>query len=244
MSCNDDYLSFFRSPFSGIRINHRSSSHISFGHVRCSLNMTTFIVVLMVKLKITHNMKSRILMIGVVTLLSFVAKSQHTETRPLDDFDAIDFDGNARIYFEQGTSHSIIIEAKREHHLREFNSDVRNGTLYLGFEDDRENKRKLRLTITHTGINEMDLDGFVNLISRDPIISEELEIKADGFIKGDLEVEVEDLYIDADGFVYLGVYGKADRVDFQLDGFGNIDAKDLEVKKSRKDANGFAWISF
>ena len=189
-------------------------------------------------------MKSGILFTAVITLLSFTAQGQYAETRPLSDFDAIDFDGNARIYFEQGTTHSIRIEAKKEHYVREFISEVRNGTLHLGFEDDRNNKHKMRLVITHTGISEMDLDGFVNMISHDPLVAQELKIEADGFIKGEIEVDVEDLQMEVDGFIHLGVYGRADRADLELEGFGNIDAQDLNVRRRRQNADGFARINF
>ena len=90
----------------------------------------------------------------------------------------------------------------------------------------------------------MDLDGFVNMVSNDPLTGEELVIDADGFIKGDLEVDVEDLRIKADGFVQLGVYGKAIFADIDLDGFGNIDARDLKVDKRRKSADGFSRVKF
>lgn len=189
-------------------------------------------------------MKRNLLVLAFLLVTIYTTQAQYTETRPLDSFDAIDFDGNARIYFEQGDTPSIKIQAKKEHLVREFISEVKHGTLHLGFEDDRDNKRKVRLVITHTGINKMDMDGFVNMISYDPIAGRDLYIKADGFIKGDLEVDVEDLQIDVDGFIQLAIFGKADRADLELDGFGNIDAQDLDVKKRRKSADGFARIKF
>ena len=189
-------------------------------------------------------MKRNFLLLAFSLVILFSVQAQYSETRPLDDFDAIDFDGNAKIYFELGDKPSVRIEAKKEHHVRKFISEVNHGTLRLGFENDRENKRKIRLVITHTGINRMDMDGFVNMISYDPLTGRDLDIKADGFIKGDLEVDVEDLQIDVDGFIQLTVYGKADRADLELDGFGNIDAQDLDVKKRKKSADGFARIKF
>lgn len=188
-------------------------------------------------------MKRNMLLLAMVLLATFTTQAQYSESRPLEDFDAIDFDGNARIYFEQGETPSIRVQGK-EYHVREFISEVKQGTLHLGFKDDRENKRKMRLVITHTGIEKIDVDGFVNMISYDPLTGRDLEIDADGFIKGDLEVDVENLEIDADGFVQLTVFGKADRADFELDGFGNIDAQDLDVDKRRKNADGFARIKF
>lgn len=189
-------------------------------------------------------MKRNILPFAFSLVVLFTANAQYSETRPLDDFDAIDFDGNARIYFEEGDAPSIKVQGKNEYYVREFISEVKHGTLHLGFEDDRDNKRKMRLVITHTGINKMELDGFVNLISYDPITSDRLDIDADGFIKGDLEVDVEDLEIDADGFIQLTVFGTADRADLELDGFGSIDAQDLDVIKRRKNTDGFARIKF
>lgn len=189
-------------------------------------------------------MKRNVLLIAFSLLVLHTTQAQLRETRPLEDFHAVSFEGNARIYFEQGDTPSIQIQAKKEHHVTEFISEVRNGTLHLGFENDRENKRKLRLVITHTGIDKLDMDGFVNMISYDPLTGGDLDIDADGFIKGDLELDVENLHVDVDGFIQLALYGKAIRADLELDGFGNIDAKDLDVKKPRKRADGFARIKF
>lgn len=187
-------------------------------------------------------MKRTILLTTLVFFVAYASQAQYSETRALEDFEAIDFDGNARIYFEQGDTPSIKIEAKKEYDLREFITDVRHGTLHLGFKHNRNNKRKLKLIITHTGINRLDMDGFVNMFSYDVLTGRDLVIDVDGFIKGDLEVDVEDLQVDADGFVNLAFFGKADHADFELDGFGNIDAQDLEVRRRQKSANGFARI--
>lgn len=190
-------------------------------------------------------MKVNMLLFVFSLAVLFTAHAQYSEIRPLEEFDAIDFDGNARIYFEIGDTPSIRIQTKEEHYLEEFISEVNHGTLRLGFENEWGNKRKIRLIITHTGnINKMDMDGFVHMISYDPIIGSDLNLKGDGFIKGDLEVDVEDLLIDVDGFIQLTVYGKADHTELELDGFGKIDAQDLEVKKRKKSAAGFARIKF
>ncbi len=188
-------------------------------------------------------MQRTILLLVCVLATSYSLHAQYAETRQLEPFDAIDFDGNARIYFEQGDTPSIKIQSKREEYVREFITEVRNGTLHLGFEYDRDNKRKMRLIITHTGdLRKMDMDGFVNMISHDPLSGRDLRINADGFIKGDLEVYLEDLRIEADGFISLTVFGRADNVDLNLDGFGNIDAQDLDVQRQRRSADGFARI--
>ncbi len=179
-----------------------------------------------------------------VLITAFVASAQHSETRSLSSFDAIDLDGHARIYLEEGDSPSVRISVKKEHLLDEYRSEVRNGTLYLNFRREKDNDNRVKLYITHTGLEKMDVDGLVRVYTDNPIVGTSFDFKGDGFIKGDIEVDVDDLRVDTDGFIGLDVRGRAYTADLQIDGFGSIGAHDLEVDRPRKSADGFARVSY
>jgi hypothetical protein len=53
---------------------------------------------------------------------------------------------------------------------------------------------------------------------------------------------VRDLRVDLDGFTRLTISGTADTADLKIDGFGKIDANDLQVSKMRQDSDGFSRI--
>ena len=169
--------------------------------------------------------------------------AQYNETRKLSDFNKIKFEGRAKIYLIQDDNASVKIETKRESYLEEFKTEVRNGTLYLGFEDDRDNDRRIKLYVSHTGnVEDIDLSGFVTLITNDPLTEERLNIDADGFIKGNIDVAVDRLNIDTNGFVSFTVSGKANTARLEVNGFGRINAKELDTKKVKKEANGFTGV--
>ena len=180
----------------------------------------------------------------LVSLASLSAMAQSSETRQLPAFDVIDLDGHARIYLQKGDSPSIKIVTKNDGLLEQYRTEVRNGTLYLNFERERDNDNRVKLYITHTGVEEMDVDGLVRIYTDDPLIGPSFTLKGDGFIKGDIEVDVDDLRVDADGFIGIRVSGRAFAADLSIDGFGNIDAYDLEVEQPNKSADGFARVKY
>jgi len=168
--------------------------------------------------------------------------SQHSETRSLDTFNKINFDGKVELYLIKDDAPSIKLDVKKEHYLKDFVTEVRNETLYLHFKSNRDRDRKIKIYLHHTGIVDMDLDGFVRIETDKPLSEERLSINADGFVKGEIAVATDYLEIHADGFVGLTVSGSARKADLELDGFGKINAKDLNVDQLRKDVDGFARI--
>jgi len=86
------------------------------------------------------------------------------------------------------------------------------------------------------------VDGFVRLASDATILEDELAIHGDGFVKGDIKVDLNKLRIDLDGFSRLKVSGNADLAVFHIDGFGNINAKDLKINKVRERSEGFTRV--
>jgi len=126
--------------------------------------------------------------------------------------------------------------------LDEYRTEVRNGTLYLNFRREKDNDNRVKLYITHTGIDKMDVDGLVRIYTDDPLVGPSFTLRGDGFIKGDIEVDVDDLRIETDGFIGIRVSGRAVHADLSIDGFGNIDAYDLEVERPSKSADGFARV--
>lgn len=95
----------------------------------------------------------------------------------------------------------------------------------------------------HTGINYFDLSGIIKLYSEAVLEQTNLTLHGSGMIGGEIRVSVQDLQIGLSGISNLTVSGKTDNAEFNVDGMGEIDAKDLSVlKKSHKKANSFAKV--
>ncbi len=181
-----------------------------------------------------------IVLIGLLTMSTLTA--QHSEQRELEDFHRVQLDGNIRLFLIQGEYPSVLLETRRERHLQDYVTEVRNGTLHLYFKNKHHNDHKVKVYLNHTGIDNLHMDGFVRLRSDDPISEETLTIKGDGFITGRVAVDVEDLQINLDGFTSFTVSGTAQRANLRVDGFGKIDAKHLEVGSVRKSGDGLTMI--
>ena len=170
--------------------------------------------------------------------------AQYSEVRDLETFDKIKLDGNARLYLMKSDTPSIKLETKKDIYLEYYVTEVRNGTLHLYLKKRHRinNDRKIDIYLNYTTLNNIDVDGFIRLESDQPLTEDQLVIKGDGFIKGDIMVDVDNLRIDLDGFSGLTVSGKANTVDLKIDGFGRINAKHLETIKVYTDADGFSRI--
>jgi hypothetical protein len=173
-----------------------------------------------------------------------IAVAQHSEVRDLEAFSKVNLDGNAKLYLMKSDETSVKLDVKKERYLEDFVSEVRNGELFLYFKKKRRGNqdRKIKVYLKYTDLNKIDLDGFVTLSSDSVLAEEELMIKGDGFIKGKITVSVKDLIIDLDGFTRLTVSGRADTADLKIDGFGKIDANELQVSSVRQDSDGFSRI--
>lgn len=189
-------------------------------------------------------MKKLICTLVIVLGLIGTTQAQHSEVRNLEAFSKINLDGNARLYLMKSNETSVKLDVKKERYLEEYVTEVRNGELFLYFKKKRRGNqdRKIKVYLKYKDINSIDLDGFVNLSSDSVLEPNELTIIGDGFIKGKLTVAVQDLRIDLDGFTRLTIAGTADRADLKIDGFGKIDANDLDVVKVRQDSDGFSRI--
>ena len=189
-------------------------------------------------------MKKTTLFFTLIFLVVTSAFAQYRETMDYASFDDIKLDGNIRLYLRQGSDITVDFEARKASHLDDYRIEVRSNTLYIGY-DDHHNFRstpKIKVYVTHPALEGIDADGLVHINSENTINGERLAIKGDGFIRGSVEVDVENLRVDLDGFCFMSFSGAADRSELKLDGFGRINAGDLESDEVRKSADGLAGI--
>ncbi len=170
--------------------------------------------------------------------------AQETEVRNLEKFTKVNISGNAEVRLIKSTKSSVKIEFKKMEDLKKYVSEVRNGELFLyrQKESQKDDEPNVIIYLMHTGIENLDLSGIVNLFSEDVLQQSELTINGSGIIGGQIQVSVQDLNISLSGISNMRVSGKADNAEFNADGMGKINAKDLETNKAIKNADGFARV--
>lgn len=189
-------------------------------------------------------MKKVNLLLAVILLTVGTINAQYSETIKGKSFDHIKLDGNIRLYLEKGTEEIVNIEARKEKYVDDYRIEIRNEVLYIRYRDNGFGSTpKIKVYVTHPELKGIDVDGLVHVNSKDPVTGETFAIKGDGLIRGTVEVDVETLKVDLDGFCFMSFEGKADKSHFRLDGLGRINANDLETLEIDKAAEGLAGIS-
>lgn len=196
-------------------------------------------------------MKKAPLFLALMFLTVASVMGQYTETKNIKEaFDDIELDGNVRLYLKQGAETKVRLETRNERNLEDYRITVQNNTLYIGLRKKeryggsrkRHSAPKIKVYLTHPELKGIDMDGLVYVYSIDPVASASFSIKGDGLIRGEVEVDVQELRVDLDGLCSMSFTGKADESDFRLDGLGRINARDLETAKVHTSADGLASI--
>ena len=188
-------------------------------------------------------MKKLILFGLAFTLALGAAYAQVRQEISVEEFENVDLDGNIRLYLQSSSKAEVVIEAKKEAHIADYDIEFRNGTLSIKHAGDRFGSTpKIDVYVTHPGLYKVDVDGLVHVYTNDPVESKRFKLKGDGMIRGEIEVNVDELEIALDGMCKLSVAGEAEFSDLSLDGMGKIDARGLSTSKYNQQSYGLASI--
>lgn len=196
-------------------------------------------------------MKKVSLFLAVMLLAVSSVIGQYSETQNIEEaFENVQLDGNVRLYLKQGSEIKVDIDARNEQKLKDYKITVQNNTLFIGLREKRikggPRKRystpKIKVYLTHPELKGINVEGLVYVNSIDPVSGDTFSVKGDGYIKGKIEVDVQRLDVDLDGFCSMSFSGKADESSLRLDGMGKINARNLETTQVNKSADGLSTI--
>lgn len=196
-------------------------------------------------------MKKVSLFLAVMLLAVSSVMGQYSETQNIEEaFENVQLDGNVRLYLKQGSEIKVDIDARNEQKLKDYKITVQNNTLFIGLREKRikggARKRystpKIKVYLTHPELKGINVEGLVYVNSIDPVSGDTFSVKGDGYIKGKIEVDVQRLEVDLDGFCSMSFSGKADESSLRLDGMGKINARNLETTQVNKSADGLSTI--
>lgn len=180
--------------------------------------------------------------------LPLIMKAQE-ETRSLESFSKAKLQGNWELVLEPGSSNAIQLKAKTEEHLQHVSTEVINGELLVKYTKGEDKKwgsvPRIEVKLTYRQLERLELDGKANVNTTAPIKGSNLEIRFDGYVNGEMAVDVNHFDMEADGFTKIIFTGKANKKDIALDGAGKIQAGDLIANEAfvRIDGSGTVEVN-
>ena len=162
-----------------------------------------------------------------------------TETRQLSDFSELRVGGAFDVVLKKGSSNSAVLEMD-DNILQYVETKVSGSTLKIKTQSDVniQNSTKLKVTLTYTGLNHIDVSGACNLRSEGPIETDDLICELSGAGKLELDVKSKKFSADISGAGSIEVVGEADFQRLDLSGAASYKGYDLKTSESVVHASG------
>lgn len=165
-----------------------------------------------------------------------------TETRKLEDFDAISIRYPGEIIVRQGGQASVSIEAE-DNLLPQLTTEIRNGTLFIENSEESYSKRvapteDVKITITVTDLKEINFSA-AGTLQVDGLKTDAFELKLSG--AGDTtlkDLEVKRLTATLSGAGKITIAGKADDVTVFISGLGDFNGTKLQSRTAEVQISG------
>lgn len=179
--------------------------------------------------------------IVVIIFSGFLHTDVHTfvdrEKRHLTNFSGIDMAISGKLYYTQGNSYNVEIEAS-EADLERIDTEVHNGTLKIIANNCRScNFKDVRIYVTSPEMNEMRVSGSGSMYAENDIQTDNIELRISGSGKIELQgLQASDVStaISGSGDLDISKGGNVNDFEARISGSGSVDAENL--KASRVDA--------
>ena len=164
-----------------------------------------------------------------------------TETRDVNNFDAIELSYPAEVFIKQGNTESLEIEAD-DNLLPNLKTQVRNGKLEIFYrrEDGKHvNPTKtVRITIVVKDLAEVDFNSAGEL-TIEKLKTDNLDVSLSGAGNLNLDsVQIRGLGVNLSGAGSMTASGSAEDLDMNISGFGDFNGEDLHSQVARVNISG------
>lgn len=159
----------------------------------------------------------------------------------LDQFNEITVKGSLRIVLEYGEPRLIIETNENLHQYIKYAIEKERLTLHTG----RYNLRaeKLDITVRFNELEEIDISGWCDLISKGTVKSNNLTLKITGGGHSQLKIESDEFNLNVSGAATSDIKGKARSGDIDISGAARINASDLLLQEAIVSVSGAADLS-
>ena len=173
-----------------------------------------------------------------------------TETRTIESFDKIKFKDFGTLILKQGDQEALTIEADEEL-MDDLISEVRDGTLYLGLEEDwlarlgklvssifTSSDYKVTYILTFVSLEKISVSGKCNL-KCDSIHTDALKTSVSGYANLDFgQIEAAELKVNISGRGEFKGEGTVNKLGISISGSGDFQAPNLSSHTAKVTISG------
>nr|WP_321356044.1 head GIN domain-containing protein [uncultured Draconibacterium sp.] len=156
----------------------------------------------------------------------------------IDKFSAIYLEGSYKVFLSQGNESALTVKTPDGDVFEELDVDNWSDELRVVVDRDFINYERIHLYVTFKNLDEIKVQGGLNLSTDGYLDLNDLYVQVEGGAKIDLEVKAEDIEIVGEGGVLVQLKGVAEKLDVKLSGAGHVDAEDLRVNDARFKIEG------
>ena len=165
------------------------------------------------------------------------------KTRQVGDFEALGVSGSFDVFLVKGQEGKVIVNV--EQNLEPYLvTEVQNGTLKVRWKKGTNVRttKSTKVTVHFDDLNGVALSGSGDIVSRDPIKTDELDIAVAG--SGDIRLQVDATESNAavSGSGDIELSGTSKTFEAAVAGSGDIKAYDLESEKAELKISGSGTI--
>ena len=155
-----------------------------------------------------------------------------TETRTVSDYDKIAIAGSFDIKLHKGNEGKLTVKAD-ENLMEVIITEVKNGKLKIRIKKgyNIRSKRAIVVTVPFENIDAIALAGSGEVVSKDPINSEDLKLSLAGSGSMDINISARNLSSSVAGSGSLNLQGDVNEYKCSVAGSGNVNSFDLKANK-------------
>jgi hypothetical protein len=159
------------------------------------------------------------------------------ETRSVQPFDGIKIGGAFKVFLNQGSTESVVVEAD-ENLMSIIETDVRDGKLIVGTEENIRNSKKLNVYITIKKLKSIDVSGAVELKTESKLELGNLDFQGSGASEIKLNFTADHVEGDFSGASEIELEGSANSCRLNMSGASELDAEGFVVKEFDLELSG------
>ncbi len=160
-----------------------------------------------------------------------------TLTHDMSYFSGIELNGAYEVEVIQGEDHQVMITT--DENLQDLiQVTVQEDVLVINTEDGLQDPEVLKLQITSTKFENMELNGAVSLYSNAPLVGKTLKVEVNGASSVNLALAYDEIASSISGAGSIEMAGNSEKIAFEVSGAGSIEALELEAKHVLVDISG------
>jgi hypothetical protein len=157
---------------------------------------------------------------------------ENAQVRTVGSFEAINVSSAFDVFLTQSPDHVVVVSSSDLSFRDQINTEVRNGTLYIGLKKsnlDWKGGRKLRAYISAPNLSKIELSGACDLNIENVFKCNDLEMRLSGSSDFKGAIEATNIRLNSSGSSDYRLSGKAESIKISLSGSSDIKAYDFAV---------------